>query len=343
MDENLLKPGYLLKPGQKNPSSVQDELTNLGGDREGQEITSVSVKLNLLQNGLDFILRGLDELYEFDDYSEFERYICPISHPQKNHKYGVLHLFSGFLLLLKERLSRHKLELIYIGKPEKIQKGLKEENGRNLNTIKYEEAISLLESELQVTFSEPQKKVIEKIRRYRNCFEHYETYIENLSDFNKDINDFIKLIDKFLIDELKVDITSTQLHTNAETIIKFRSIKSIYERINVERERELTLLGKQKCKKFHRNRKNILGKLEKEAYENKQPFYDSFTICDKCREDTLIIDGEFTGVCSNEKCKSYIPLKHCDKCGAITTGYWWLEKWCNDCDEEMRMYVERDD
>lgn len=60
-----------------------------------------NISLNLLENGMDFIIRGLDELYELDDDYEYEQYIFPSSKPQKDYKYGILHLYSGFLLLLK--------------------------------------------------------------------------------------------------------------------------------------------------------------------------------------------------------------------------------------------------
>jgi hypothetical protein len=76
------------------------------------------LELSLLENGLDFITRGIDELYVLYDNIEYQQYIYPISQPQKDYKYGVLHLFSGFLLLLKERLTYHMPELIFEGRIE---------------------------------------------------------------------------------------------------------------------------------------------------------------------------------------------------------------------------------
>ncbi len=69
-------------------------------------------------DGIDFILKGIDEL--FDDNLELrgtDVYTTGIATDISAHayKYGVLHLFSGFLLLLKEKLARHLPALIYTG------------------------------------------------------------------------------------------------------------------------------------------------------------------------------------------------------------------------------------
>jgi len=300
------------------------------------------LELSLLENGLDFIIRGLDELYELDDDMEYEQYIYPISKPQKDYKYGVLHLFSGFLLLLKERLSQHLPELIFAGKIEDIKKQLN--NGRELNTVNLDEALDRLQIGPKVSFSESDTEVIRKIQKYRNRFEHYKIDV-NQFELNKVIIDFIDLIDRFLIHELKIDITSTPLNTNPEIRAKVRSIESVYKRINDKRLRELVALGEEKVKKFQSDRESILRKLDEEAYldEINQVYIDDFTMCPNCCKDTLIIYGEFAGVCSNEECNSYNILKNCDKCGKVTTGYEWEEKWCDDCDEEMRRVIDRDD
>jgi hypothetical protein len=92
------------------------------------------LELSLLENGLDFIIRGIDELYELYDEIEYQQYIYPVSEPQKDYKYGILHLFSGFLLLLKERLSYHMPELIFEGRMEEVKRKLK--SGKEVNTIK---------------------------------------------------------------------------------------------------------------------------------------------------------------------------------------------------------------
>lgn len=303
-----------------------------------------NLELSLLENGLDFIIRGIDELYELYDDIEYQQYICPISEPQKDFKYGVLHLFSGFLLLLKERLSHHLPELIFEGRMEEVRKKLS--NGKVPNTVNLDEALERLETRPKVTFSESDTNVIKKNQKYRNCFEHYK-FSANKFEINKVIINFIDLIDRFLINELKIDITSTPLNTNLEIRLKVLSIESVYKRMNDKRERELIALGQERLKKFQSDRENILRELDKEASEAsielEQYWIDTTMMCPMCGEDALIIYGEFAGVCSNEECNSYSSLKKCDKCGQVTTGYEWEEKWCNNCDDEMARMIDRDD
>jgi molecular chaperone GrpE (heat shock protein) len=301
------------------------------------------LKLSLLENGLDFIIRGIDELYELYDDIEYQQYISPISQPQKDYKYGVLHLFSGFLLLLKERLSRHMPELIFQGRMEDVK--IKLSAGEELNTVNLDEALKRLKKiEPKVSFSESDTKVIRKIQKYRNRFEHYK-FSANKFEVNKWIIDFIDLIDRFLINELKIDITSTPLNTNLEIRAKVLSIESVYKRMTDKRERELIALGEEKLKRFQSNRESILRELDKEAYiaYREEGGIDITMMCPLCCEDTLIIYGEFAGVCSNEECNSYLLLKKCDRCGQVTTGYEWEEKWCENCHDEIQRMVDRDD
>jgi hypothetical protein len=301
--------------------------------------------LNLLENGLDFILKGIDELYELDD-NEYEQYPSPIFQPQKNWKYGVINLFAGFLLLLKERLSRHWSLLIYAGRMEDVKNKLKSKEKKLPNTVTLDEALERLEMGPRVTFSDSDTQVIRKFQKYRNSFEHYEISNISESEIKKVINDFIDLIYRFLLEHLEIDLVSTHYNTNLTIARKIRLINSIYTRLENKREREVIALGKEKVKRFKWVRRSVLRKLneENEIYFNDPDADgDSFGVCPKCEENTLITDGEFAGVCFNKECYSYTPLKRCDKCGAITEGYEWVETWCNNCDEELQRMIERDD
>jgi molecular chaperone GrpE (heat shock protein) len=299
------------------------------------------LELSLLENGLDFIISGIDELYELYDEIEYQQYIYPVSEPQKDYKYGILHLFSGFLLLLKERLSYHMPELIFEGRMEEVKRKLK--SGKEVNTINLDEALERLEIGPKVVFSESDTKVIRKIQKYRNRFEHYKFSV-NKFEINKLIIDFIDVIDRFLINELKIDITSTALNTNPEIRAKALSIESVYKRMTDKRKRELMAIGEDKVTRFQSKRENILEELDKEAYLAyiDEGGIDITIMCPVCDENTLIIHGEFAGVCSNEECNSYSFLKNCDMCGKVTIGYEWEEEWCNNCHDEIQRMVDRD-
>jgi hypothetical protein len=297
-------------------------------------MTTNNISLNLLENGMDFIIRGLDELYELDDDYEYERYIFPSSKPQKDYKYGILHLYSGFLLLLKERLFRDSPDSIYINPASKTK------------TINYTVSLTKLENLASpVTFTPADKAIIDKIQEYRNCFEHYVVTNLDVDDLSKVIVSFIDLIYKFLINHLGIDLSLNPFSTDPKTIAKILSIESIYNHIIDKRKSEITLLGEEKVNKFKTVEKSVLKQLEEESqiyFDETGEDGDSFGICPKCEKDTLIIDGEFQGVCSNKKCYTYTPLKNCNKCGAIMEGYEWIEEWCSMCDEEMDRIMEND-
>ena len=296
-------------------------------------MTLNNISLNLLENAMDFIIRGLDELYELDDDTyEYERYILPISKPQKDYKYGILHLFSGFLLLLKEKLWRYSPELIFTTEPK---------------TVNYTEAKKRLRGiEPPVIFTSSDLCVIDKIQDYRNCFEHYKVSNLDLSELNEVIISFIDVIYRFLVEHLEIDIVSSSFNTDPKTIVKIMSIEVIYTHMTEKRKSDLIALGNEKVETFKTVRKRILEKLN----EENEIYYDetcegdyAFGDCPKCNESTLIIrDEEFKGVCFNKKCYSFIPLKNCSKCGAIMSGYDWIEEWCSFCEDEAQMIMERD-
>jgi hypothetical protein len=72
-------------------------------DAEKRAERPTALRMNLLENGLDFIREGVEALY-----GEATTERAPNS-----HKYALLHIFSGTLLVLKERLRRAHLSLIF--------------------------------------------------------------------------------------------------------------------------------------------------------------------------------------------------------------------------------------
>lgn len=308
-------------------------------------MTLDNISLNLLENGLDFIIRGLDELYVYD--SE-ERFIIPVSKPQKDYKYGILHLFAGFLLLLKEKLSRDTPILIYSDFPENIEKLNQQLNqGNRPSTVDLKEALRRLKEldniENRVNFTDADISVIKEIQKYRNTFEHYKIESVETLELKNLLISFIDLIDRFLNEHLQINITSLDL--SPEIGLKIQSIKSIYDRMVKESEIAIKVRGKEKVKEFKKVRRSVLRNLQEknEIYFNDtNEDYNIFHTCPKCHEETLIFEGEFAGVCTNKKCYEYTPLTNCDKCGAITIGYDWEETWCEYCCEYLRELIEND-
>ncbi|WP_157867376.1 hypothetical protein [Gloeothece citriformis] len=105
------------------------------------EKIALILEINLLDNGMDFILKGIDEL--FDEDHMLRGYSTATDITISSYKYGILHLFSGFLLLLKERLYRHLPELIFKGNIADVKNKLASNKNQNktLNTVDLDEAL----------------------------------------------------------------------------------------------------------------------------------------------------------------------------------------------------------
>lgn len=289
------------------------------------EESDVTLELNLLDNGIDFILKGIDEL--FDEEHVLREYSTATDISLSGYKYGVIHLFSGFLLLLKERLSQHLPELIFKGKLKDVKQRIA--SNKAPNTIDLDEALERLEVSPKVVFSKDELDVIRSIQEIRNKFEHYKVSINKFYLW-KNISKFLELIDKFLIDELSINIETSS--ESLELQEKIRTIDSVWKRIDLQRRYDWKDDAESRLKKFKRNRKRILKDLETRYHINKGA-EESFITCPECYEYTLIAYGDYAGICSNPDCNSINPLRACDRCGELMPGFEWNFAFCDSCEE----------
>lgn len=289
------------------------------------EESDITLELNLLDNGVDFILKGIDEL--FDEEHVLQGYSTAIDITIDRYKYGVIHLFSGFLLLLKERLSRHLPELIFKGKINDIKQ--KMSSGKTPNTIDLDEALERLEIAPKVVFCKEELETIRSIQEIRNQFEHYKVSI-NKHYLWKNISIFLDLIDKFLVQELRINIETSS--ESSELQQKIHTIDSVWKRVDRRRKQEWKDDAEIRYEEFQLNRKQIIEALETE-YLASQGTEDPFTTCPDCYEDTLISYGEYEGICSNPDCNSINPVKTCNRCGALMPGFSWDFGFCDYCTE----------
>ncbi|OCQ98712.1 hypothetical protein BCD64_21890 [Nostoc sp. MBR 210] len=289
------------------------------------EESNIKLELSLLDNGLDFILKGIDELFD-DDYV-IREYSSAIDIGMSSYKYGVLNLFSGFLLLLKERLARHLPELIFKGSIKDVKNKLS--SGKTPNTVDFDEALEKLEIGPKFTFSEEELKLIRDIQNVRNTFEHYKISV-NKYQLWTNISKFLHLIDKFLVDELQINIEESP--ESLELQEKIHKIDSVWRRVEKERRKKLDQKIKDKINEFKVSRDRVIQELEQEYYYSKGADF-SFTNCPDCYHETLITRGEFEGICTNPECGSGHPLTECLRCGELTPGYPWEQKFCDYCSD----------
>ena len=109
-------------------------------------------ELDLLENGLDFLKSGIELFY---------RSATPKA---RAHKYALLHIFSGLLLVLKERLARVRPSLVFANEAKAGQAGAK--------TTDYHTTIARLEAH-GISIDPAKRAALDEIRDLRNAIEHY--------------------------------------------------------------------------------------------------------------------------------------------------------------------------
>ena len=287
------------------------------------ESSNIQLELSLLNNGLDFILKGIDELFD-DDYV-LREYSQAVDIGTSSYKYGVLHLFSGFLLLLKERLFRYMPELIYKGSLEDIRNKL--DSGKIPNTVALDEALKKLESGPKFVFSEQDVKLIRYVQDVRNKFEHYKISADKYELWSN-LSKFLELIDKFLVEELHISIENSPEALEIQE--KIHKIDSVWERTQKERRRQFDLDIQDRIEEFNTSRDRVMQELKTESYCSNGAD-KLLRDCPDCYEQTMIVYEDVIGICSNPECGSGHALTECLRCDELTPGYPWQEKFCDSC------------
>jgi hypothetical protein len=115
------------------------------------------VTFDLLENGLDFITEAVKIINANSDH--------------KNLKYALLNLCSGVELILKEVLRKNDWRYLFQemkdAKPELLATG-------DFESVKFKKAITRLESQCKVQFSDDDKRILDDLRFKRNKIEHFK-------------------------------------------------------------------------------------------------------------------------------------------------------------------------
>ena len=262
------------------------------------------LNLNLRNNGLDFIQSGV-RFFLHDDPD-------PVS-----HKYAILHLFSGLVLLLKERLKQEHHTLIF--------KDVKEASKPNAKTIDFEEVIMRLETCAGVVFDEKAKKTLRTAQGLRNLIEHYEVTID-VRQAQAVIGDISELAYIFMRDELGLQLED---YVEAEVWDRMQELQRISARLKAEEIAE----WKRRVAKY-----SVLSDEELDELADLEPYHpkhnpdpDTFLECPYCCEETIVQMPEDPdiGVCTNKDCREVSEITSCCRCGERLTDGTDL---CDSCD-----------
>ncbi|HEV2698122.1 MAG TPA: hypothetical protein VGU90_09035 [Terriglobales bacterium] len=267
------------------------------------------LKLDLLNNGIDFIRSGV------------EFFLHDVPDPRL-HKYAVLHLFSGLLLILKERLRREHPSLVFKDVTDAGKSGAK--------TIDFDELIARLEACANVTLGDRRKKLLRKAQQVRNALEHYEFEL-NLQEAQALIGKLSEFAYCFMDDELDERLEG---HVPHAVWYRMQELRGIAKRIEAEQEADWQIRADKYVDLDDEELVSLANSIE--PYHPKHnPDPDELLNCGECYETSVIVpreDGDI-GVCTNPECRTVHKISYCLKCGCRLAE---SETFCENCEAYLR-------
>lgn len=260
------------------------------------------MKLDLLENGIDFIRSGIETFFSTKTAERNPR----------NHKYAVLHLFSGVLLILKERLSRSHPALIF----DRVENyGTASEK-----TVSFEQLIRRLDTCAGVKLSGDELEILRRAQTLRNALEHYHCNI-NLYETQKMIAQLIEVAYIFLRRELKIKL---EKHLSATTRKRISSLRAIAREI----EREELARWNRRADKY---RKLPSDQLPAVRFGRGLGMMISAVTCSMCRKVTAVLPERDILICKNVDCRDVRRQLGCVLCNQPAGK----EAVCEYCVEDM--------
>lgn len=259
--------------------------------------------LDLLENGIDFVKSGI------------ETYFLRDTPNPRAHKYAILHMFSGTLLLLKERLRRIDPALVF--------------EGTGPNTVKFAEALKRLKNN-GVVITPAHLAILWKTQKRRNEIEYYAVAL-GLDEAKEIIADLAAFVHSFCIDQLQFHIEE---RFRAAAQRRFYELKAVgdkmYELVLQDMDAEAaarTAWWEEMVAKYSALSPEAV--LEIAAAESGVDL-GSLTLieCPDCEAQSLtFVEGE-VAVCTSETCGSIRECAICRSCGGLS---FFPSQWCNDC------------
>lgn len=274
-----------------------------------------ALQLNLLANGLDFISEGVEPLYG-------ERGARP---EPREYKYALLHIFSGTLLVLKERLRRAHPSLIF----KKV-----EESGKpDARTVDFDEVINRLEGAAGVKLQQSDRAMLREVQRKRNALEHFEANLE-LKEVDARVGELVDFLERFLHDELQESLLG---HVSSAAARELKELQGIAQR---HRERQHAAWLERITPYLKISRKKLAELAEQGDYHPKHNPDARLYECQECGQESVAIAERNVGICTIWKCRKVHELDDCDRCGGVMFAG---DVFCGECSSYHRYLMEKDD
>jgi hypothetical protein len=263
-------------------------------------------ELDLLENGLDFVKSGI------------EIYFSRSTPKPRSHKYAILHVFSGMLLLLKERLARIRPSLVFEQEAKVYEAGAR--------TTNYSETLRRLE-ENGVRIDPLKRVILDEIQELRNAIEHYRVKL-SLVRSEIAIAELVSFVYIFCLDELNVHIDD---RLSPKALDQFYRLKEVGDRIVQDDSIAEAEAEEQYFREFeHRYAAMPPDELLQHAAATGSISIDDVprVRCPNCEENSLLFLE--VGACTNPDCRATFQLGTCRSCYEvmIKASYFCI---CDEC------------
>lgn len=284
-----------------------------GGSGADPSDATKELRLNLLENGLDFVREGTETLYGTNAN------VAP-----RAYKYALLHVFSGTLLLLKERLRRGHPSLIFVdvshqGTPE-------------AKTVDFDTALKRLSGALGVTIDRADQDLLRRVQKERNSLEHFEARIE-VQHANALVGELVEFLERFLREQLNESLFT---HISPSAGAEIAELAKIAERLRVQALAEWQSRA-DRYRKYSAAKLNRLA--EEHAYHPKHNPDSVLLECPNCGMDSVAQVEEGVMLCTNTKCRDIHRSVSCHRCGGAAFDG---EDFCADCRSYIQYQMDRD-
>jgi hypothetical protein len=259
--------------------------------------------MDLLDNGIDFLRSGIECFYMKDKPEP------------RDHKYAILHIFAGILLVLKEKLRREHPSLIFM----KVEEMAKDDS----KTVDFDTTVARLIGCTDWKFNENDLRFLRSAQKLRNKIEHYH-FEMNLRESETIIAKLCEFIYLFLHNELD---THLEQYLEWEAWNRVQELRAIAAKI---REEEIAD-WKRRAAEYEDLSPDELESLQDEhAWHPKHnPDGRGACYCPECGEEALVIVERDIAKCTNAECGQIQEVGECWRCQEPMVGE--SDGFCESC------------
>lgn len=254
---------------------------------------SGTLEQTLLENALDHIEEGVKRFFSDD------------SPDAKAHKFGLSDLYTGILLLLKERLRRVD--------PELIRQPTKKNPDK---TVDYHELLQRL-ADAGIALDLAERQMLDTVRDLRNPIEHGDVQL-SLEEAKQMIAGLTEFAYIFARDQLGVSLEDV---LDGDVFHRVSQLRKVAERLNTEFALYLADWWKGLAAKYsNMSKRRLVALRDADPYHPKHnPDGETLHICESCGEETVVrVKDDGAMVCTNPDCRELYDPTTCDRCGEPT-------------------------